>query len=132
MLTQKLQRRFVEGEALVRTRKGTTQLLQELTVRAISSVVADAFVTFGCQEFAVREITRMLCEFVISLVGALSLSSVNSQVPHQNFVDIVHVIGEEKRAGVLRELRASYINIQKLEARASEVIYVAQYVKSLQ
>ena len=54
MLTQKLQRRFAEEEATIKSRMGTKQLLQELIVGELSSVFADTFVTFGSLEFAVR------------------------------------------------------------------------------
>ena len=56
MLTQKLQRRFAEEEeAIINTRMGTKQVLEELAVGDFfQSVIADTFVAFGSREFAVR------------------------------------------------------------------------------
>ena len=74
----------------------------------------------------------MLWEFVISVAGALSLSSVKFQVLSQNFLGIVHGIDEEEHAEMLRELHATFINIQELEARTREYNPAAEYVKSMQ
>ena len=56
----------------------------------------------------------------------------SSPVPLQNFVGIVRGVAEEMRADVLRELRATFINIQKLEAREREDNHAVGYVKSMQ
>ena len=141
--------RFGEDETMVKTRKGTKHLMQQLTFGGFIVVIASIFVTLSSKEFAMRlgftghtssapileqenKIVRSLWQFAIALAGSLALTHYKYQVPPHNFVGIIPGVGETKINEMLRILAKTFDNTHVLEELALVDKAVAEYLKSMQ
>lgn len=145
-LSRPLEERFGKEEVMVKTKRGTHNLMLDLSCNCFKDTLSATLSNMAsaelCQILQInhgsklpRDTQQLLAntmwKFVVNLVGALVVSNYRYLIPPRSFI-VLTSESESDRQRCLAELAATFRAVEKLEQRADGDRDIAQWLKNME